>query len=307
LQIKPSVAEAQSFNSPITNNAQAYQLYLNGVFYRRKNGDENFKKAIEYQNQAIALDSNFALAYAELGFDYYNLVAGGMVSAQTGLPPARQAIEKALSLDEKLAEAHDLNAGLKAAEFDWAGAEIETRRAIELNPNLASARSFYAEMLTILGRSDQALSEIRLARQLDPLRINLVNYEADTLFRIRRYDDAQAVYDSGNPEATGEMYALVNRARIAAAKNRYPEAIALLQKSLKDSVTTRGLIHLGRIYVLNGERQKALDILDRLKKIEIYVSPAELAIFYTTRSTGVNSPLRVSNEPSPSATCCCLL
>ncbi|MET0751999.1 MAG: protein kinase [Pyrinomonadaceae bacterium] len=286
LQIKPTGAEAQNFNSPITNNGQAYQLYLNGVFYRRKNGPENVKKAIEYQNQAIALDPNFALAYAELGFNYYNFVAVGAVDSQTGLPPARQAIEKALNLDETLAEAHDLNAGLKAAEFDWTGAETEIRRAIELNPNLASAHTYYSELLSETRRFDEALSEIRRARELDPLRINLVNYEAEILFRARRYDDALAIYESGNPEAVNETFALINRARVAAAKARYPEAIALLRKSLDKDETTMGLIHLGRIYALTGERRQAVAVLERLREIERlkepdkYVSSAEIAILY---------------------------
>ena len=287
LQIKSSVAESEDFNSPITNNGQAYQLYLNGVFYRRKNGPENVKKAIEYQNQAIALDPNFALAYAEIGFNYYNLVANGAADSRTGLLPARQAIEKALSLNESLAEAHDLNASLKTAEFDWTNAEKEIRRAIELNPNLATAHSFYAEMLSETKRFDEALNEIRKARELDPLRINLVNYEAEIQFRARRYDDAQAIYESGNPEATGETFALINRARVAAAKNHYPEAIAFLQKSLEKDETTKGLVHLGRIYALNGERSQALAVLERLKELDglkkeldKYVSPAELAILY---------------------------
>lgn len=287
LQIKPSGAQAQNFNSPITNNAQAYQLYLNGVFYRRKNGLENVKKAVEYQNQAIALDPNFALAYAELGYNYYIFVGVGALDSQTGLPPARRAIEKALSLNDSLAEAHDINARLKAAEFDWTGAEIESRRAIELNPHLASAHTYYSELLTETGRFDEALNEIRKARELDPLRINLVNYEAEIFFRARRYDDALATWEGGVPEAVNETFALIIRARVEAAKNHYPEAIQLLRRSLEKNETTKGLIHLGRIFALTGERGQALAVLGRLKELDDlkkepdkYVSPAELAILY---------------------------
>ncbi len=301
LQIKPTKTEAQNFNSPVTNNGQAYQLYLNGVFYRRKNGPENIRKAIEYQNQAIALDPNFALAYAELGFNYYTFVGVGAVDSQTGLPPARKAIEKALSLNDNLAEAHDLNASLKAAEFDWTGAEAEIRRAIELNPNLASAHTHYSTLLSETGRLDEALNEIKTARALDPLRINLVNYEAEILFRARRYYEAQATFETGNPEAVNETFALICRARVAAAKNRYPEAIEFLQKSLAKDETTKGLIHLGRIYALTGEREKVSSILGRLKELESlkkepdkYVSPAELAIFYV--ALGMREPAFESLE-----------
>lgn len=287
LQIKPSSAEAQNLNSPITNNAQAYQLYLNGVFYRRKNGLENVTKAVEYQKQAIALDPNFALAYAELGYNYYIFVGVGAVNSQTGLPPAHQAIEKALSLNDSLAEAHDINARLKTAEFDWINAETESRRAIELNPNLASAHTYYSELLTVTGRFEEALTEIRTARSLDPLRINLVNYEAEIFFRARRYDDALKTWESGAPEAVNETFALILRGRVAAAKNRYPEALELVRQSLNKNETTKGLIHLGRLYAITGERDSALTILKRLKELESlkkepdkYVSPTDLAILY---------------------------
>lgn len=300
LQIKPTNAESQKFNSPITKNGQAYQLYLNGVFYRRKNGPENTKTAIEYQNQAIALDPNFALAYAELGLNYYNFVGNGWTDSQTGLPPARQAIEKALSLNDSLAEAHDINSSLKALEFDWTGAETEIRRAIELNPNLASAHTYYAELLSTFGRFEQALDEVKKAQTLDPLRIGLVSFEAEILFRARRYDESQATHERSNPEAANETFALVNRARVAAAKNRYAEAIELLKKSLAKDETTRCLIHLGRIYALTGEHEKAFDILERLteikrlKEADKYVSPAELAILYA--ALGMREPAFKSLE-----------
>nr|HQU85884.1 tetratricopeptide repeat protein [Pyrinomonadaceae bacterium] len=288
ISFNPSETETKNFNSPITNNAQAYQLYLNGVFFRRKNGIENVKKAIEYQNQAISLDPNFALAYAELGYNYYIFVGSGAVDSKTGLPPARQAIEKALTLNDSLAEAHDINSRLKTAEFDWNGAETEIRRAVELNPNLASAHTFYSELLSETKRFDEALTEIRKARELDPLRINLVNYEGEILFRARRFDEALELFENGNPEAVNETFALIIRARIYAAKKRYPEAISMLKRSLEKDETTKGLIHLGRIYALNGERQQALDVLKRLQELDQlkkepdkYVSPAEFAIFFS--------------------------
>ena len=301
LQIKPKNAEAQNLNSPITNNGQAYQLYLNGVFFRRKNGPENVRKAIEYQNQAIALDPNFALAYTELGFNYFNLVTVGVVDSQTGLPPARRAIEEALNLNDSLAEAHSLNASLKAVEYDWTGAETEIRRAVELNPNLGSAHGFYAGLLSDTKRFDEALIEIRKSRELDPLRINLVNYEAEILFRAGRYDDALIAWESGAPEAVNETFGLITRARVAAAKNRFPEAIALLQQSLGKDETTKGLIHLGRIYAVIGERDQALAKLERLKELDSlkkepdkYVSPAELAILYA--ALGMREPAFESFE-----------
>jgi serine/threonine protein kinase len=266
--------------------SQAYQLYLNGILYRRQNGPENVRRAVEYQKQAIQVDPQFASAYAELALNYYNLVADGVIDSQSGLPRAREAIEKALALDDSLANAHDVNASLKAAEYDWAGADAEIRRAVELDPNLAAAHTYRSELLSIAGRFDEALAEIRKARLLDPLRINLVNYEAEIFLRARRYDDALKTWQGGATEAVNETFGLIARARVASATHRPAQALALVQKSLAKDETTKGLIHLGRIYAVAGKRAQALAILERLKEIERrkepdkIVSPAEIAILY---------------------------
>ena len=280
LQIKPTNAEAGNFNSPITNNAQAYQLYLNGVYCRRQNGTDYLKKAVEYQKQAIALDPNFALAYAELGHSQYNLIAVGAVDPQTGTAPARQAIEKALSLDETLAEAHDVNASLKTLEFDWTGTEKEIRRALELNPNLASAHTGYALYLSANGRFDEALNEIRRAQQLDPLRIGLVGLEGSILYNARRYDEALAIFERDDPDKAATPFPYIVLARAFIAKKRYRDAVVELRDSLKIEETTAALIHLGRAHALAGERAEALKILQQLEKTDKYVSPAEFATLY---------------------------
>jgi tetratricopeptide (TPR) repeat protein len=133
---------------------------------------------------------------------------------------------------------------------------------------------------------DEALREIRLARQLDPLRSALVNHEAEFLLQARRYDDALATYESGSPEATNDEFVLINRARIAAAKERYSEAIALLKNRSKRMNASVALVYLGRIYALTGEREQALGVLERLREIErakmpdTYFSHAPKAILY---------------------------
>ncbi|MDQ4120919.1 MAG: protein kinase [Acidobacteriota bacterium] len=280
LRLKLSGNEERHLAGAITNDSRAYQLYLNGIFYRRKNGTENLKKAIEYQNQAIALDPDFALAYAELGVNHYNLVSIGAVEPQTGTALARTAIEKALAINESLAEAHTINAILKELEFDWAGAENEVRRAIELNPNLAGAHSVYAGHLLRMGRFDEALREIKKAQELDPLRTGLIGNEGIILFCARRYDEALVKFERDDPDAATTPFPHIVLARAYAAKKRYADAIAALRKSLDIEVTTSGLIHLGRAYSLAGDRNQALAVLEQLKKTDKYVSPAESAILY---------------------------
>ncbi len=280
LRLKLSGEQQKRINAPLTASSQAYQLYLNGVFYRRKNGDDNIGKAIELQRQAIALDPNFALAHVELALNQYNLVAIGTVDSQVGLPPVREAVEKALTLDPNLAEAHDLNASLKAAEFDWTGAAEEFQRALEANPNLAAAHTAYADYLSDMGHFDEALREIRRAQEIDPLRAGLFINEAEILHNARRYDQAIAVLERDNLEMKVQPYPLIYLARAYTAKNRFADAIAALRKSFEIGETPTALIHLGRAHALAGERDEALAVLERLNKTAKYVSPAESAILY---------------------------
>jgi eukaryotic-like serine/threonine-protein kinase len=281
LRLKLSGAQERQIAKRMTNNPQAYQSYMNGVFYRRKNGAENNRKAIEYQNRAVALDPNFALAYTELSINFAALVEIGALSPTEGMPQARAAAERALALDETLAEAHDALAGVRYFEFDWTGAESAFKRAIELNPNLAAARSFYADYLSRSGRFDEALREIRLAQELDPLRTGLIGNEAAFLYHARRYDESLALQKrliAQSPDDNAFFY--LELANIYVQKGQYAEAILSYQTSLQLEETSSALIYLGRVYALSGRRGDAAAILDKLKTTEKYVSPAELAILY---------------------------
>jgi len=281
LQLKLSEAQERQIAKRTTQSTQAYQLYMNGVFYRRKNGGENLRKAIEYQNQAIALDQNFALAYTELSIDFAALVEILALSPKEGMPQARSAAEQALALDETLAEAHDALAGVRYFEFEWAGAESESKRAIELNPNLAGAHTLYAEYLSRLGRFDEALREIRLAQKLDPLRLGLISTEGTIFYYARRYEEAIALKKPIHPQSAEENpFALLELANAYVQTGQYAEAILAYQTSIKLEETTSALIHLGRAYALSGRRNEAIAIVDKLETTDKYVSPAELAILY---------------------------
>jgi eukaryotic-like serine/threonine-protein kinase len=281
LQLKLSDAQERQIAKRTTQSPQAYQSYMNGIFYRRMNGAENNRTAIEYQNQAIALDPNFALAYTELSINFAALVEIGALSPKEGMPQARSAAEKALALDVTLAEAHDALAGVRYFEFEWAGAESAAQRAIELNPNLAGAHALYADFLSRSGRFDEALREIRQAQELDPLRTGLISNEATILYHARRYDEAillkkqlHAQWASENPFFHLEL------ANVYVQTGQYAEAIISYQTSLKVEETTSALIYLGRAYALSDRRNEAVAMLDKLNTTEKYVSPTELAILY---------------------------
>ena len=280
LQINLSGAQERQMAKQITDNPQAYQFHLNGVFFRRKNGAENIRKAIEYQKQAIALDANFTRAYIELSINYGNLVDIGALSPKEGVPQARAAAEKALALDDTLADAYYNIGRIRKYEFEWKEAEQAFKRSIELNPNLAAAHTLYAEYLSQLGRFDEALREIKLAQELDPLRTGLVGNEGSIFYQARRFDEAIVKKKIHADSAPENPFAHLGLANAYAAKGQYAEALLSYQTSIKLEETTSALIYLGRFYALTGRRNEAAAILGKLKTTEKYVSPTELSILY---------------------------
>jgi serine/threonine protein kinase/Tfp pilus assembly protein PilF len=154
-----------------TNNPEAYQLYLKGRFYWEKRTPETLDKARDYFNQAIEKDPNYALAYLGLA-DYYDVVPDySPVPASEEVPKARAAAQKALALDDTLAEAHAVLADGYASEWEWSAAEREFKRALELNQNSGNTHKLYYLYLSSHGRHEEALAEIKNALRLDPLNL----------------------------------------------------------------------------------------------------------------------------------------
>ncbi len=281
LLVQLTGAQQQQIAKQTTGDSQAYQLYLNGVFYRRRNGADNIKKAIEYQNQAIALDPNFAMAYAEIAIGYGALVEIGAINPAEGKPNARAAAEKAVALDDTLPQAHQTLAYIENQDLNWREAEQNYQRAIELNQNFSGAHTLYAAYLSQLGRSDEALTEIRKAQELDPLRVGLLGNEGMILYRVRRYAEAISKMQDGLKPEPENAPARVYLGRVFTADGQYAKAIREFQTAGKtDSNSTNNLIYSGQAYALSGQRGEALEILNQLKITKKYVSPAALAIFY---------------------------
>src|SRR6266404_5877011 len=153
LKTKLSGVDEQKLAKTSTTNPEAYKGYLQGRFYWNKREEKDFRKAVEYLNQAIALDPNYALAYAGLADTYALLSTFGFMPPTEGVPKAREFARQAVSLDGGLAEPHTTLGYLSLTyDYDFAGSEREFRRAIELNPNYATAHQWYGEMLLNAGR-----------------------------------------------------------------------------------------------------------------------------------------------------------
>jgi eukaryotic-like serine/threonine-protein kinase len=181
-QIRASIKSAQSrqrATHPL--NPKALDAYLKGVYYIKKWQPENARKAVEYFQQAISEDPNYAMAYVQLA----NASAGANTSASTA-SMQRETIQKALSLDPSLGDAHLALANLKFTnEYDWVGAEREFRRALELSPNLANLHDCFASYLNATGRLDEALKESQAAQELDDgMHMSMAQY----LYFTRQYD-----------------------------------------------------------------------------------------------------------------------
>jgi tetratricopeptide (TPR) repeat protein len=174
-----------------TENAEAYQLYLKGRFYWNKRTGETLQKSIEYFNQAIERDPTYALAFAGLADAYTLQCLYGNRSARECFPQAEAAAQKALEIDDTLAEAHTALAyPTFIYGWDFVNSETAFRRAIELNPNYATAHQWYGECLVHLGRFDEGIAEMKRAQELDPLSMIINSVIGRAYARARQYDQA---------------------------------------------------------------------------------------------------------------------
>src|SRR5215471_3511873 len=191
LKIKLSGADAQKVAKTYTTDPEAYRLYLQGRFYWNKREENEFRKAVEYFSQAVALDPNYALAYVGLADSYALFSSFGFMPPTEAILKARDFARRASSLDDSLAEPHaTLGYVLVQYDHDFAGSEREFQRAIELNPNYAMAHQWYGEMLSYVGRFDEAAAEYRQGLELEPLSLP-INWEYGRfLYNARRFDEA---------------------------------------------------------------------------------------------------------------------
>jgi TolB-like protein/DNA-binding winged helix-turn-helix (wHTH) protein/Flp pilus assembly protein TadD len=173
------------------NSYETYDLYLKGRYFWNKRTGDGFRQAADYFQQAIDKDPNFARAYAGLA-DTFALMSTWYIGPQNELmPKARAMALRALQLDESLADAHASLAMIKENyDYDWPGAEKEFRRALELDPQYATAHQWYAEFLSWQGRFPEAFAESEQARQLDPISLIGATDRASILYESRQYDSA---------------------------------------------------------------------------------------------------------------------
>ncbi len=190
-KMRLSPAEKRNLKQHGTLKTEAYHLYLKGRFSMNKRNRDGLEIAIKYFEQAIEIDSHYALAWAGIA-DSYNLLGEyGTLTRREIYPKAMEAVKKALEFDNKLAEAHtSLASLLMLDEWDWKNAQNEFQTAIKLNPNYVTAHHWYAEWLLFNGRTDEALKEISIAVELEPLSAAVLKDKGMMLYYSRKYDEA---------------------------------------------------------------------------------------------------------------------
>jgi TolB-like protein/Tfp pilus assembly protein PilF len=284
LQAKLTGAEQHAIAARPTENTEAYQLYLKGRFFWNKRTGQNLKKAADYFNQAIAADPKYALAYVGIADAYVLMPFYGAGTPQNCYPKAKAAAKKALELDDTLTEAHaSLAYVLHVCDLDFDGSTREFQRAIELNPNYATAHHWYGiELLASLGRFNEAIREVKRGLELDPLSLPINGGLGRTYYLARRYDEAIEQLRKTSEMDPGFYYAHWNLGSALAAKGAIDAAIEEYQKAraLDDDPFVLGL--LGHAYASSGNKMEAEKILDQLKELsrERYVSAYSFALVY---------------------------
>jgi len=215
-----------------TDNAEAYQAYLLGRFHWNKRTGVGIRKSIEYFNQAIARDPNYALAYAGLADSYLNLPTSTNAPSSEANIKAREAALKALAIDDTIAEAHNSLAGVKDLyEWDFPGAEREFKRAIELDPNYSTGHRWYSTFLSCLGRHAEAIAEAKRALEVDPLSLPASALLGNMYIGARKPDEAMAQLQ--RTIGMDENFALAHEllANVYLAKDMYEDSIEELKKA----------------------------------------------------------------------------
>jgi serine/threonine-protein kinase len=252
---------------PSTRSVEAYRLYLQGRLFQFRSTPPALKQAIGFYRDAIAADPNYALAYAGMADAYRTLTITSDVASSEAFPESKAAAAKALELDPQLAEAH-VALGYVASwyEWDWSRAEAEFRKAIELSPNNSDAHRGLSIMLTLVGRHDEAIEEMRVARELDPLSLPNGALEAQALFFAGREAEAIDRLNKTFEIDPNFWIARLMLGRIYISQGRWDEALAEIQKARAASGGNTETISLsGFVQARTGKRDEALKTLGELR------------------------------------------
>jgi TolB-like protein/Tfp pilus assembly protein PilF len=268
LRLQLSGQTKKNLGKHYTENSEAYRLYLHGRYELNKRTGESFERAISNFRQAIARDPNYALAYAGLADCYILQSIYNESPPSEALPLARAAADRAIELDDDLAEAHTSRAYfLMNFDSDLSAASNEFERALELNPNYATARQWYSRLLVTTGRFDEAIREIRRAEELDPLSLVIIAETGGVYSDSGRLDEAVA--ECRRALALEPNFPLAHYVLAGALlkQKKYADAIQESEAAWRLGMDPRSLVRLGMSYAADGRRDDALRTLAELEAL----------------------------------------
>jgi len=284
LEVKLRDVESSLLGKQQTQNTGAYTLYLRGRYHWNTRLEDGLSKGVKFFEEAIARDPGYALAYVGLADCYSMLGLYGHRRPSTVYPTARNYVTKALDLDESLAEAHaSMGEILMQYYYEWDAAGYELDRALELNPNYATARLWKSTFLVAQGRIDEAIAECRLGEEIDPLSMIIATELGKTLYFARRYDDALEQY--GRSLEIDPNFAIAHKG-LAEVYSQIPDFERSLREIQKAIELSKGSVFIlddaGYIYAISGRRGDAEKVLEDLEKMstETYVTPFGRAAIY---------------------------
>ena len=278
-----SRTEQQQMAKGSTENPEAYQLYLKGKYHTSKFTKDEFGKGIDYFHQAIAKDPNYGLAYSGLAY-YYILQDDWYLSPGESASRAKEAANKALAIDGSNAEAHlALAMELHWYEWDWAAAEGEFKRAIELSPKFSDAYCLYSWFLADMGRKDEAVAMAAQAQRSDPLSL-IGSFAPGSISVFTRQWD-RAVEQLRGAIDLDKTYWIDHcfLGRAYEQKGQVPQAIGAFEEALKlDPEHSEIWSALGHAYAASGQTAEARKVLDHLMELsgKSYVAAYNVAVIY---------------------------
>ena len=285
LKVKLLGGEKEKLVKRHTENMDAYNLYLRGRFFWHKRNEEALMKAIESFEQALEIDPDYTMAYMGLADTYVTLPYYSPVPAKEAYPKAKNAIFKALSIDDRIAEAYAGLGSIKEDyDYDLKGAEEEYQRSLEINPGNANVHHWYALYLRRVSRFEEALREIERALELDPLSLVINRNLGTVLYYSRQYDRAIEAFKKTMDMAPdfSEAHAFLGLTYLE--KSMYDQALKEIQKEKEVTKGRHPMVDcwIGIVYMRMGKTQKAREILeDMLKRShEADISPCSLGTLY---------------------------
>ena len=284
LALRLSGEEKSQLSKRYTDNIEAYQLYLTGRYHYARLIPPEIRAAMTFYQQAIDRDPKYALAYFGLAEANRSLAITSDVPSKDSLPQAKTAAQKALAIDDSLAEAHaSLSFSLVWFDWDWAAAERESQRAITLNPNSAMAHFSHAHLLSDLGRHDEAVAEGMRAVELDPLFFLYRAIGALFLHHAGRNEEARVQLEKTFELDPNFWIAHLTLGKVYTQQRKYPEAIAEFEKAKELSRgNSEAIASIGYVAALAGDNAKARAVLDELKTLsnQHYIPPVNIALVY---------------------------